>query len=205
MATSAQQSSVSGVVLAAGSSTRFGGPRPKQLAEIEGESLVRRTVRSALQSRLEEVIVVVGFQADKVREALDGLDVRLVENKEYERGQSTSVKAGLKRVSAAADAAMFVPVDQPLLSAEVIDQLLDAYQESGGPIVVPVFGDRRGAPTMFDRALFPELRKIAGDEGGRQLFGRYGHAIVEVALESEQPLLDIDDLDDYLAAQGDNP
>ncbi len=184
---------VSGVVLAAGRSTRFAGPAPKQLALVEGEPLVRRTARRALASRLDEVIVVVGFAADEVRAALAGLLVRIVENPDFATGQSSSVRAGLAAVELGAGAAMFLPADQPRLTSETIDRILAAWEESGGPIVVPTFQGRRGAPVVFDRALFPELATIAGDEGGRQLFPRHEGEIVEVALPSAEPLSDLDE------------
>ncbi len=184
---------VSGVVLAAGRSTRFAGPVPKQLALVEGEPLVRRTARRALASRLAEVLVVVGFAADEVRAALAGLPVRIVENPDFATGQSSSVRAGLAAVEAGAGAAMFLPADQPRLSAEAIDRIVAKWEATSGPIVVPTFQGRRGAPVVFDRALFPELATIAGDEGGRQLFPRHEGEIVEVPLPSAEPLSDLDE------------
>lgn len=171
--------------------------QPKQLLPFDGEPLVRRVARQALASRLAEVIVVVGHAAGAVREALAGLDVRLVDNPAYAQGQSTSVIAGVEAIRPQADAALFLMADQPFLDATLIDRLIAAYEDTGAPIVVPVFEGRRGSPALFDRSLFAELRQITGDEGGRQLLQRHRDAVVFVPLESERPLIDIDTPEAY--------
>ncbi|MFQ5593133.1 MAG: NTP transferase domain-containing protein [Anaerolineae bacterium] len=188
---------VSGVLLAAGESTRMSKGRLKQLLPFDGEPLVRRIATAALASRLCELIVVVGFAGERVRRALAGLDVSLVENSHFRDGQSTSVKAGLAAVVPTANGALFLPADQPFLTSVVIDQIIETYQQTGAPIVLPVFQDRRGMPVLFDRSLFPELAQIAGDEGGRQIVRRHPEKVVVVPLDSELPLLDIDTAEDY--------
>jgi len=184
--------SISGVLLAAGSSRRFGGDLPKQLQNFEGEPLVRRAARQALASSLGEVIVVVGAAAEAVRSALEDLPVSIVENTAYEAGQSTSVQAGLEAVATTADAVLFLPCDQPFLDAETLNWVIWAYEKTGGGIVVPAFEGKRGAPTLFDRRYFPELLSLSGDVGGRVLLERYADRVLTVALESELPLLDAD-------------
>jgi len=185
------------VLLAAGESTRMGEGRVKQLLPFGGEPLVRRVVAAALASRLCELIVVVGFAGERVRRALAGLDVHLVENPHFREGQSTSVKAGLAAVAPTADGALFLPVDQPFLTSAIIDQIIEAYQQTRAPIVLPAFQGRRGMPVLFDRSLFPELARITGDEGGRQIVRRHPDKVVSVPLDSEHPLLDIDTAEDY--------
>ncbi len=179
-----------GVVLAAGASRRFSGTVPKQLVELDGEPLVRRAARRALESRLGSVIVVVGHRAAEVRRAVADQPVEVVENPNWQEGQSGSVRAGLAAIAEEAAAAVFIPCDQPFLTAELIDRLLDAHAASGAPIAVPAYRGRRGSPVLIARPLFPELARITGDAGGRQLFGR--HRVVEVDLEEERPLLDFD-------------
>lgn len=187
---------VSGVVLAAGSSRRFGGRLPKQLIPIDGEPLVRRLVDRAAQSKLFEVIVIVGKAASEVERSCQGLDVRFVRNPRFAEGQSWSVKLGLAAVDPAAAAAMFIPADQPELTVGVIDSILDCYSRTGGRIVVPTHRGQRAAPVLFDRALFGELAEIEGDIGGRQLFASHGSEIVELPLTSDEPLRDLDTPDD---------
>lgn len=184
---------VSGVVLAAGLSTRFetSADKPKQLYRIGGESLVRRTCRAALTSALAEVILVTGHAARSVRSEVADLDLRAVHNPSYANGQSGSVRCGLAAASDDAEGAMFLPIDQPGLDAAVIDRLLGAFD---GPdsIVVPTFRGRRGAPVTFGRAWFAHLDGLRGDEGARPLLRELAAHVEELELDSELPLVDID-------------
>lgn len=199
----AASSNVAGVVLAAGSSSRFGAGQPKQLVEVAGEALVRRVCRVALSSRLAEVVVVVGHASAAVRASLAGLDLRVTENPEWAAGQSGSVRRGLAAIRAKATAALFLVCDQPLLTARVLDDLIAAYEATGGPIVVATAGERRGSPVLFGRELFAELAGITGDRGGRQLYDRHPDGIVEVPIADPLLLADVDtpsELEELLAA-----
>ena len=179
-----------GVVLAAGGSRRFAGPTPKQLLELDGEPAVRRAARVALESRLERVVVVTGHAADGVGAALAGLAVETVHNPGWADGQSGSVKTGLRAVAVGAAAVVFLPCDQPFLTAEVIDGLIAGHAAGGAVIVAPACRGRRGAPVLIDRALFGELEQIAGDAGARQLFDR--HPVTELEVDDPAPLEDFD-------------
>lgn len=193
--------SISSVVLAAGESRRF-GEASKLLLKIENEPLVRRAVRACLESRVKETIVVVGHRPDEICKAISGLPVRIVENSSYTKGQSSSLKVGLRSLAASATAAIFLPADQPFVGPALLNQMIDLYTESQvtfkkGVIIVPRFRQRRGSPVLFDRLLFAELRGVTGDEGGRQILSRHREKIVELELADEKPLLDIDTPKDY--------
>ncbi len=200
---------VSGIVLAAGTSSRLGGAAPegsrrsnvpKQLLELGCRTLLRRVAEAALGSRLAEVVVVLGHASERVAGAVAGLEVKSFVNSDYPQGQSTSVRCGLARVARGARGALFLPADQPLVSSRLIDRLLDAYDSSRarlrrdapGPIVVPVSAGRRGAPVLFDRTFFAELKRLEGDAGGRLLLPRHRQRIVEVAVEDPLELEDVD-------------
>ena len=198
---SPRKARVAGVVLAAGPSQRFGGDLPKQLLELDGEALVRRVARQALESNLIDVIVVVGHRAREITPALGVLPLEVVVNPDFNQGQSTSVRAGLAEVRPDATAVMFLPADQPFLSRQLIDRLIAAHEKTDAPIVVPAFEGQRGAPVLFDSTLFPDLAHLTGDSGGRQLFPRYRDQIVEVQLASGEPLLDIDTPEDWKRLQ----
>lgn len=191
-------STVGGVILAAGSSRRLGGGIPKQLLEIEGRPMIRRIAERALASRLSEVVVVLGHLGPRVRRPLAGLDLTLVENPDYRQGQSTSLRAGLGGLRREVSAALFIPCDQPFLTARLLDDLIGAHERTGGAIVAPVFRGRRGSPVLFHRSLFPELLQIEGDVGGRAILDRHAEKIVEVGLDDDEPLLDMDTWNDYL-------
>ena len=183
---------VTGVILAAGRSCRFGGDLPKQLYRVDGRTLAYRTARVALASRLRQILVVTGHRGAEVGAALAGLAVEIVDNPDFADGQSTSVKAGLSRVEPEAGAAMFIPCDLPNLETGAIDRLISAYETSAGPIVVPVVAGRRRAPVLLDRSLFGEIESITGDRGARQLFSGHAADIVEVEFESARPFEDLD-------------
>ncbi len=187
---------VAGIVLAAGTSSRLAGTVPKQLLEIGGRPLLRRAAQAALASRLAEVVVVLGHASRKVAAALEGLDVRTVENPDFRHGQSTSVRAGLAAVAPGAQAALFLPADQPWVTGRLIDRLIDEWAPVDGAIVVPTWQGRRGAPVLFDRALFGELAALEGDVGGRVLLHLHASRVVEVEVDDPLVLADVDTEED---------
>jgi len=180
---------VAGVVLAAGESRRFGSP--KALATVGGRALVERAVRLAHRAGLSPVVVVVGHEAEAVRTALAGVRVDVVTNPRYRDGQSTSLHAGLDALPGDVEAAVFIPVDQPWLTPGVL-AALRARLEGAARAVVPVARGQRRAPVVFHRDVFPLLRSIEGDVGGRAVFDRLGAGLVEVPFEDEAPFRDVD-------------
>lgn len=183
---------IAAVILAAGRSTRMGGPN-KLLEQIGGRPLVRIAVEEALASRARPVIVVTGHQRDKVEAALEGLNVRRVHNPNFAEGLSTSVKAGLAAVPADADGAIVCLGDMPQVDAGLIDKLVAAFDpERGALVVVPVIEGKRGNPVVWSRRFFPELMALDGDVGARHLIGRYPEAVAEVPLTDTAALIDVD-------------
>jgi molybdenum cofactor cytidylyltransferase len=165
-----------GIILAAGESKRMG--QPKQLIEIHGKTLLKHVVDAALASKLDTVFVVIGHQAAAVRASLDGRPVTFVANPDYREGLSTSVKSGLRALPPDADAAMFLLGDQPGVTAELIDQLVAACTVS--TIAAASVGGRRGTPTLFGRAWFPDLLRSSGDAGGRHVIDAHPEAVTLV-------------------------
>ncbi|MGZ5881370.1 MAG: NTP transferase domain-containing protein [Xanthobacteraceae bacterium] len=183
---------VAAVVLAAGRSTRMGGPN-KLLAEIGHRPLVRIAVEEALASRARPVIVVTGHQREEIETALAGLPVRFVHNPDFADGLGTSVKAGIAAVPADADGAILCLGDMPQVDASLIDRLIAAFDPDRGALVVmPTFEGRRGNPVLWSRRFFPDLTAIEGDVGARHLIGRYSEAVIEVPLEGNAALVDVD-------------
>jgi molybdenum cofactor cytidylyltransferase len=183
---------VAAIVLAAGRSTRMGGPN-KLLAEIGSRPLVRIAVEQALASRARPVIVVTGHQHDKIEAVLAGLDVKLVHNPNFPEGLSTSVRAGLAALPDEADGAIVCLGDMPQVTAALIDKLTAAFDpERGALVVVPVIDGKRGNPVVWARRFFPELMSIDGDIGARQVISRYPEAVTEVALTDTAALVDVD-------------
>ncbi len=183
---------IAAVILAAGRSTRMGGPN-KLLAELGGKPLVRTVTEQALASKASNVIVVTGHQASEVEKALAGLRVKFVRNPDFAAGMSSSVKAGIAAVSRDADGAVVGLGDMPLIDAQLIDRLIDAFApDQGNLIVVPVSDNRRGNPVLWSRRFFDELMMLDGDIGARHLIAKHSEAVAEVVVEGHGAFLDID-------------
>jgi molybdenum cofactor cytidylyltransferase len=184
--------SVAAIVLAAGRSTRMGGPN-KLLAEVHGKPLARLAVEQALASHARPVIVVTGHQRERVEAALAGLAVTFVHNPDYADGISSSVKAGIAAVPAQADGAIVCLGDMPEVDAKLIDRLIAAFDpEKGALVVVPVMDGKRGNPVVWSRRFFPELGEIGGDVGARHLIANYPEAVAEVSVAGRAALFDVD-------------
>ncbi len=188
----ADNAKVAAVVLAAGRSTRMGGPN-KMLAELGGKPLVRMVAEQALASKASPVIVVTGHQADDVEKALKGLNVTFVRNPDFASGLASSVKTGIGAVPTDAAGAMVCLGDMPLIDARLIDKLIGAFSpERGSLIVVPTCDGRRGNPVLWSRRFFGELMGLSGDIGGRHLVDHHSEAVVEVPVDGDGAFLDID-------------
>jgi molybdenum cofactor cytidylyltransferase len=186
---------ISAVVLAAGRSTRFG--ELKQLLKVGKENLIETVVHGFLSSTADEVVVVLGFGADKILANSEFGTARVVVNPDYEEGLGTYLKTGIEAANPEASAAIVALGDQPLLSVNTINSIITKYSETHGPIVAPFYGRRRGNPVLFDRSLFPELRRVAGDEGAKNVIRRMEENIVKVSVDDPGVIFDIDDESDY--------
>jgi molybdenum cofactor cytidylyltransferase len=170
---------IAAVILAAGRSTRMGGPN-KLLAE-------------AIASRARPVIVVTGHERERVEAALKGLDVKRVYNPNFAAGLSTSLKAGLAALPEDIDGAIISLGDMPQVRAPLIDRLIAAFDpEHGALVVVPTIDGKRGNPVVWSKRFFPDLMALEGDVGARHLIGTYAEAVVEVAESDKAVLSDVD-------------
>ena len=192
---------VAAIILAAGRSTRMGGPN-KLLAELGGKALVRIVTEQALASKAKGVIVVTGHQVEQVEKALQGLNVKFVRNPDFAEGLATSVKAGVAAVADNADGAVICLGDMPLIDAHLIDRLIEAFAPDRGHLIaVPVSDNRRGNPVLWSRRFFHELMTLDGDIGARHLIARHSEAVAEVPVEGHGAFLDIDTPQALAAAQ----
>ncbi|MYZ47492.1 NTP transferase domain-containing protein [Propylenella binzhouense] len=192
--------SVAAVVLAAGQSRRMGGPN-KLLATFDGEPLVRRTVRAALASAADPVIVVTGHMRDEVAKALSDLPATVVENPDFADGLATSLKAGVAAVPQEASGAIVLLADMPMITTANIDALIAAFDPERPGIVLPTVSGKRGNPVLWSRHFFPELLGASGDVGARHLIARYPDAVTTVELGAAAGL-DVDTPDALVAAGG---
>ncbi len=188
--------SVTGVVLAGGRGSRMG--RLKQLLPFRGKTIIQTVIDNALASRLQQVVVVLGHQADQIRRKVCLKQATVVVNENYCRGQSTSLQAGLAAIAKTADAVMFILGDQPLVGPAVIDRLIDEYVVSRALLVIPAVHGKRGNPVIVDRRIFSEINTLTGDTGARVLFNAHADRIREVAVSDSAIHFDIDTWEDYI-------
>ncbi len=180
------------MVLAAGLSRRMGGSN-KLLATIDGAPMIARVVDAFLASKAERVIVVLGHQAEQVRAALAGRDVRFVENPAYEEGLGASLRAGIEAIGDGADGALVGLGDMPRVTAAHIDALIAAFDPAGPEtIIVPVHDRKRGHPVLWSARHFAEMRKLGGDVGARGLLERHADAVRAVPIADDAVHLDVD-------------
>lgn len=182
------------VILAAGTSSRMKEGeqgRHKLLLPLGGKPVIEHVIQAVIQSRARPVVIVLGHEAEKVQASLSSFekepDVLFVENPDYEEGLSTSMQVGIQELiyngyTQEGMGALFVLGDTPTLTPAIINRLIEAREETGKGIVVPLYGGKRGNPILFDDDFFPELMNVTGDEGGRSVRDQYPEdmAMVEV-------------------------
>ncbi len=190
---------MTGIVLAAGSSSRMG--RTKQLLPAGDKSLLERVVSACLAASLEEVILVLGHEADRIRASLGPLreDPRLtiVENPRHAEGMSTSLVEGLRRAEASSDRIMVVLGDMPGVTPSLLDRLRLEVEASGCTLGAVAVGGRRTHPVVIGREHFETLRGLTGDRGARGLFRSNVEGLCLVEAGETYEGLDIDTPEDY--------
>ncbi|HXN84318.1 MAG TPA: nucleotidyltransferase family protein [Myxococcales bacterium] len=170
---------VAGVILAAGRSTRMG--RNKLLLELGGESVLHRTVGVAAAAGLDPLVVVLGHEAERVREELRGLRCAAVFNAAYSEGMSTSLREGFRAVPDEAACGVALLGDMPLVSAAMIAALVDRFRAGRATLVSSTYGGVVAPPVLYGRALFAELRALQAGDAGRQVVQRHRREAEEIA------------------------
>ena len=185
------------VILAAGASRRLG--EPKQLLAFEGEILLRRAAKTALASNCSPIVVVLGAEAEILKNELKGLDVEIVENGEWENGMNGSINIGLSKlleINSRTQAVLLMVCDQPFLTVDVIDQITREYEESKALIVACEYAETVGVPALFDKNLFPQLKNLKTKGGAKKLIERFLSETITVAFPAG--VFDIDTPADWL-------
>jgi molybdenum cofactor cytidylyltransferase len=189
---------LSAIVPAAGMSRRLG--RNKLLLPFKGQPLIAHAVDTLMASKVDEIIVVLGHEADQVRAAIGVKGVRLVENPDYRLGLNTSVRTGFAAVSVQTTGIMIYLADQPLLESGEVDFLIDALAGAGKAnksIVVPLFRGQRGNPVIVKATYKASLLAITGETGCRRLIKQNPDQVLTVEMETDHVVRDIDTMEAY--------
>jgi len=187
---------VGGIILAAGASRRMGDN--KMLRTIDGETLVHRAVRRALEADLHPLVTIVGRDAEHVGEALEGLPTEIRVNPEFAGRTSGSLHVGLEALPGDVDAAVVVLADMVMVTPEMLRAVADAGRRSGVPLVVSRYGFVHAPPLLFRRTLFPELLAWHGEGCGKQVVTRHEAEAMFIDWP-HAALLDVDSPEDFAA------
>ena len=186
------------IVLAAGNSTRMGAS--KQLLDVKGDKLLRRTVRTILKAEIDAVVVVLGAGERDHRRVLEDLDVSIVSNKHWATGMGSSIKRGLahlRRNHSDLTAVIISVCDQPLLNADIISGLISGYRQHKKPVIASGYAEVPGVPVLFDRSFFDKLDALPDNQGAKKIILQNPADVHTIPFAGGE--VDLDTMEDYNA------
>ena len=184
------------IILAAGASTRMG--TPKQLLLYRGRSFVRHFCDVAIASVCQPITVVLGANAEQIKPEISQLPVQIVENQQWAEGMSSSIRVGLEAllgVNQNLEAVAIALCDQPFVSSQTLDRIVEAYHFTGKPIIASEYAGTLGVPVLFSHTLFSEIMALKSNEGAKQLIKRHIHEVFSIPFPEGS--IDIDTPNDY--------
>jgi len=186
-------------ILAAGESRRMG--TPKALLDYHGKTFVDHLAEVAQHPRIGFQRIILGAKAEEIQSRIHVTADSIVVNQDWPRGQLSSIQAAIRSLAGeATDGLMLCPVDHPIISREVVAQIVQAFEGSDKQIVIPTYEGRRGHPVIFRANLYPELLAASADVGAREVVWAHTNEILEVATNEEGVVLNLDDPASYQSA-----
>lgn len=182
---------ITGIILASGFSKRM--KKDKLLMEVQGEILIEKVIKQTVESDLDKIILV--YRKEEVKEIGEKYKIKTIYNENAHYGQSQSMKLGI-REAGDSDAYMFFVGDQPFLTKELINKLIEEYVNNDENIVVPYYGDTRGMPMIISSKYKDELLKVEGDMGGREIVNNNPHDLRKIYISNYIQGIDIDNEED---------
>jgi molybdenum cofactor cytidylyltransferase len=184
---------IAGIILAAGNSRRMG--HSKAMLEWKGIPFVRECALQAITAGLNPIHIIAGQDMESIQASVKDLPVTIIQNPDWNEGQASSIRTGIKSLPRKIGGAVFLLVDQPQIPVTLIRKLIAEHSTTISPIVLPIAGGRRANPVLFDRKTFPSLSNLQGDIGGRMIFSQF--PIHSFEWFDESILLDVDTPEDY--------
>ncbi len=183
---------IAGLVLAAGRSSRM-APRNKLLELIGDKAIVARVVETACAAGVYPLVVVTGFEAERVADTVRDMKVEIAHNPHFGEGMSTSLQAGLRALPADTDGALILLGDMPWVERRDLETLIATFANSDArAICVPVRRGKAGNPVLWGAGYFSEMMRLTGDKGAKQLLARHREKVIEVPASSDGIFSDID-------------
>lgn len=188
--------SIAGIVLAAGESSRMGAD--KALLIYRGRTFLDNIISSFCEAGMERAVVVLGHHAELIQQLTDLSTVDVVVNRDYRRGQTSSLQAGLRALAGnEPDGVLLCLVDHPVLSADTLNKLITSFRFTGRPVVIPQVNGKHGHPVLLGRELFSRILALGPDEGADTVIHAYRNRTMFVEVTDPGILLDVDDPDSY--------
>jgi molybdenum cofactor cytidylyltransferase len=188
------------VILSGGASRRMGSP--KALLPYQGRPFLEHLLDITKPPKVQVRRVVLGADADPIRKEIALPEDQVVVNLDWENGQLSSLQAAIRSLPRDVEALLVCPVDHPLVSAALLDELMDAFQKTRAPVVVPLYEGRRGHPVIFSAAVFSELLAAPLNVGARAVVWAHKGEIVEVSTNEEGCVLNLNDPNAFLKISG---
>jgi molybdenum cofactor cytidylyltransferase len=188
------------IILAGGRSKRMG--TTKQLLPWGNKTILQNVVDTASTVNPAEIIVVLGHNAAEISEVLRDEPVKIVVNEEFSKGMSSSLKAALHHISPDSDTYVFMLGDQPLVTADLLQVLLQHHSASRFGITVPVYRNKKGRPVVMDSKYREELMTLEGEIGAKQVIDAHPDDVQEIPVDSEEVIVDIDTQEEYRRYSG---
>ena len=183
------------VILAAGESKRMG--LPKMLLTFSGMTMIEKVITNVSESKIDKIIMVLGAYRDALVELISKLPVKYCYNDNYKKGMLSSVQCGFRNLSSVCRAVLVFQGDQPLITSNAINEVIEAYLSSGKGIVIPVYKGRRGHPLLIDIKYRDEIEKLNPDKGLRSLACMFSDDVLEVDTNESGILTDFDTYEQY--------
>ena len=194
---------INAIILAAGQSQRMGKLKP--LLQFNDKTFLEQIISVLRLSDVDRITVVLGAEAGFIKKSVDLSGTNIIINKDYRKGQLSSLIAAIEEIPQETDAILVCLVDNPFISEEVVNKIISKFKETNNPIIVPVFNTRRGHPTLFSRSLFHELLNAPKEQGARYVLYSNEGKILELEVSERGILIGIDTPDDYKCYFGANP
>ncbi len=194
---------INAIVLAAGESRRMGKLKP--LLKFNDKTFLEQIISILKVSDVDRITIVLGAKADMIKNSVDLSGTNIVINKDYQKGQLSSLIAAIVDTPQETDAILVCLVDNPFITKEVINKIIAKFRQTNNPIVVPVFNRKRGHPTLFSRTLFSELVNAPKDQGARYILHSNAEKVLELETSESTILRGIDTPEDYRFHFGTNP